>query len=362
MGDLIVLERLSITARSRDYSVNWDLNLLDRLNQLDFGRAHFLIDRKIAEIYSEKLDQLIRSNSIIFVDATESQKSILGIAPIINQLIEKRVRREDVLVGLGGGIIQDVTCFISSTLLRGVDWKFIPTTLLSQADSCIGSKSSINVGSTKNILGTFNPPSEIFICPNFLLTLSNSDLLSGVGEIIKVHIIDGKESFAKLAGDFDRLLIDSQLLLTYSQAALCIKKKYIELDEFDRGIRNIFNYGHSFGHAIESATGYAVPHGIAVAMGMDLANNIAVSRGHLLIDHYLTMHSVLYKTYNQFLDVQIPFNDFLEALMRDKKNSTSKLRLILPFNDSIDIERVEVIADDNFRLQCRLALEGLNNE
>ena len=158
-------------------------------------------------------------------------------------------------------------------------------------------RSSINLGDTKNILGTFNPPSRVFIDTNFLATLSSDDLCSGIGKIVKIHAVEGIAAFDRLASDYDRLPSDRALLLSCVRASLLIKRRFIEADEFDREIRNVLNYGHSFGHAIESATRYAIPHGIAVAMGADMANFIAARRGLLPEAHYHRMHPIIRKTY-----------------------------------------------------------------
>jgi len=248
--------------------------------------------------------------------------------------------------------VQDITCFIASTLLRGLAWRFVPTTLLAQADSCIGSKSSINLGATKNILGTFNPPQTIFIDVGFLETLDEKDIHSGVGEILKVHAIAGIAAFDRLATDFDRLFSDRAVLLKYVRAALCIKQPYIEQDEFDRGIRNNFNYGHSFGHAIESATRYAVPHGIAVTIGMDMANYIAMKRGLLPAEHFHRMHPALSRNYGEYAATPIPEDVMFSALMKDKKNTSTMLRLIFPVGADAAIQRVQVPPDKAFRAQC----------
>ena len=135
--------------------------------------------------------------------------------------------------------------FLSATLLRGINWNFIPTTLLAQADSCIGSKSSINCNGVKNILGTFTPPEKVAICPIFLSSLNKAEIHSGIGEILKVHAISGKEKFQKIKLKYDQLFKNNEELLKKIYESLLIKKKFIEIDEFDRGPRNIFNYGHS---------------------------------------------------------------------------------------------------------------------
>jgi 3-dehydroquinate synthase len=148
-------------------------------------------------------------------------------------------------------------------------------------------------------------------------------------------------------------LSDPLVLLKYIQDSLFIKKKYIEVDEYDKGVRNIFNYGHSFGHAIESATQFAIPHGIAVTIGMDMANRISSWRGSLPEIHYERMHGVLRKNYLDYIDVDIPIELLLAALKKDKKNTTESLMLILPVGEQASVEIVAVKADDEFASQCQ---------
>lgn len=350
---------LVIQSHKGPYNVTFSPDLLSDLSPLTAGQPHFLVDANVARLYAQSLGPILQHPNTQIIEATEENKSIQNIIPVIEALVERKMRRDHVLVAIGGGIIQDITCFIASTFLRGVTWRFVPTTLLAQADSCIGSKSSINLGSVKNILGTFNPPQEIFICPSLLDTLEEKDVYSGIGEIIKVHAIEGAAAFDRLAADFDALATDRSVLLSYIRSALLIKQRFIEIDEFDQGIRNIFNYGHSFGHAIESATHFGMPHGVAVAMGMDMANRIAMWRGILPEAHYRRMHGVLRATYQAFANVPIPVETMLGALMKDKKNTSTSLVLILPVGENAEIQRVHVPPDEEFRGQCARFLKEL---
>ena len=238
------------------------------------------------------------------------------------------------LIAIGGGIIQDITCFLAATLLRGIDWKFYPTTLLAQADSCIGSKSSINAGTAKNILGTFTPPREVFVSTRVLNTLDEKDVRSGVGEMLKVHAIDGVASFDRIAGDYEDLFVSPNVMMMYIRRSLEIKKGYIETDEFDRGSRNIFNYGHSFGHAIEAATDFAIPHGIGVTIGMDMANFVSGEIGFGDQGLHASRHGILKRNFAGFEKYPVPMEAFLSAISKDKKNVGSDLMLILPDRDA----------------------------
>ena len=352
MEGLHVFEQMTIQSKSGPYHVSYELEHLDNIIDMQEGITHFLVDSKVANLYKESLNSVLKNPKTLIIEAKEKNKSIENITPLIENLVKNKVRRDHVLIAIGGGIIQDITCFIASTLLRGLEWRFVPTTLLAQADSCIGSKSSINLGSFKNILGTFNPPKNIWIWPNFLKTLDKKDVQSGIGEILKVHAIEGIEAFNQVKEDFDNLILDHQLLLVYIHKALQIKKAYIEIDEFDKDVRNIFNYGHRFGHAIESATEFAIPHGVAVSIGMDMANHISVKYGLLSEKHCKRMHYVLRKNYANFRNVSIPTDKMLTALKKDKKNTDKELTLILPVGENAEIQRVTVLPDETFRNQC----------
>ncbi len=348
-----VSDALAIQSHRGEYVVHFRTGIDPQLGNLLDGSVHPIIDANVARLYCDSLRPAITHENAIIIEATESNKSIQNVIPVFEQLVAHKVRRDHTLVAIGGGIVQDICCFVASTLLRGLSWRYVPTTLLAQADSCIGSKSSINLGPIKNIIGTFNPPKDVFIQSAFLRTLEPKEIRSGIGEILKVHVIDGRKSFDRLARDFDALTTDWDLLQRYIRASLEIKKGYIEKDEFDRGVRNVFNYGHSFGHAIESATDYGVPHGIAVSIGMDMANFVAARRGILPAGHFDRMHPVLSRNYQEYADTKIPIEGMLLAMTRDKKNSGQTLGLILAAGDDASVKRMQVPMDANFKTQCR---------
>lgn len=290
---------------------------------------HLVIDARVANVYSGTLRAALAVKSVLRVEATEASKSLERFPDYVTHLLDRGLRRNHVLVAVGGGIIQDITAFLAATLLRGVPWRFYPTTLLAQADSCIGSKSSVNVGPYKNQLGTFTPPREIIISTELLASLADADLRSGLGEMIKAHIIAGWEDTRSIAADYPRLLADRPLLTRYIRRSLEIKKLAIEADEFDRDERLVMNYGHSFGHAIESATRYAIPHGIAVTIGMDVANYLSSRLGYLDRRTFDELHQLLAANYAGFERVPIPEERFFAALAKDKKNEDGGLSIVL---------------------------------
>ena len=349
-------ETIEIKSFKGPYRVRFFETVAEVIQNLPQDKKNFfLVDRRVFELYKPLLKD-IESTSVL-LDATEKTKSLDALTEVISGLLHLGLRRGDRLIAIGGGIIQDITAFLATTLYRGVNWSFVPTTLLAQADSCIGSKSSINVAGYKNLLGTFNPPEQILISPAFLKTLKHDDLQSGIGEIIKVHMIDGPASFKTVENDYPRFFTDPLVLKSYIARSLEIKKKIIEVDEFDQNGRNILNYGHSFGHAIESATDFAIPHGIAVTIGMDMANFTAFRLQRWTEADYKKFQPLLRLNSGKYYTEKVDIEKFISAIANDKKNSNQHLNLILPTAEG-QLEKTAVQNDDLFRQIC----DGYLNE
>lgn len=345
-------ETMTIQSHKGPYTVQFDEQGLERLNDAIPPGAHFIVDARVAQLYGERMGNILGHASVLLIEATEPNKSLDRFPAYVSHLVAQGLRRDHLLIAIGGGIIQDITCFLAATMLRGVKWRFYPTTLLAQCDSCIGSKSSINCGDAKNILGTFTPPNEVVIATTFLDTLDPREIRSGIGEMLKVHAIAGPGDFVRLADQYDRLFHDRQVMIDTIHRALEIKQGYIEQDEFDTGPRLVFNLGHSFGHAIEAATDFAIPHGIAVSMGMDMANWTSWHLGLCPEAHFHAGHGVLAKNYAGYHDTDVPLERFLAALAKDKKNTGSgSVTLILPDAEGRVFRGVHA-ADDNFRAIC----------
>jgi 3-dehydroquinate synthase len=351
---------LQIQSFSGVYTVHFRPRVAEAAADIPRDRPlHVIIDPRVSALHATALREILEiARSVQRVEALEDNKSLEVVPQLIKKLADAGIRRDHVLVAIGGGILQDMTCFAASILFRGMDWVFLPTTLLAQADSCIGSKSSINAAGTKNLVGNFYPPRQISIAAEFLSTLDPRDVRSGVGEMLKVHIVDGPSSCDRIAAAYDQLFNDSRIMLVFIRDSLLIKKRIIELDEFDRGPRNVMNYGHSFGHAIEAATDFCVPHGIAVTMGMDMANHVSRKMGRLDNANFSRMHSVLRKNYDGYEEAPVPLSRLFDALSRDKKNVGVDLTLILP-DARAHIEKVRVPADAAFRESCHEYLENV---
>jgi 3-dehydroquinate synthase len=292
-------------------------------------QTFIIIDNNIARIYRDKLKAVLPKGRVLVIRANEQSKSLDSCSRIIKSLISGNIRRNSVIIAIGGGVIQDVAAFISSILFRGIDWIFVPTTLLAQADSCIGGKTSINFEKYKNLIGSFNPPTKIYIDTEFLNTLPANELKSGIGEILHYYLIAGSQLANSLMIDYQRILNSATMLKSYIIGSLLIKKKVIEKDEFDKGIRNLFNYGHTFGHAIETVSDYKINHGQAVTLGMDMANYLSFRLGFLRRAKYEGMHKLLKPNIPGFHLQNSKMADYIKSLSKDKKNINRNLSWIM---------------------------------
>jgi 3-dehydroquinate synthase len=326
MEDIQLFDSISIKSSIRDYNVFFERNYFSRLTKDYLEGDLIILDSNISKLHPDIINRYPNS---ITIESNELSKSYLVIANIIDQIISKNFRRDNKLIAIGGGIIQDITAFIASVLYRGVEWIFYPTNVLSQCDSCIGSKTSINFNNYKNLLGGFYPPKHIVIDTTFLKTLNKLDIASGLGEILHYCLVSSKLDFDLFLTLSNKILQNIETINLLLQRSLLIKKEMIEIDEFDKGPRNIFNYGHSFGHALESTLDYKIPHGIAVSIGIDIANVVSNKYNYLSIakrNEYRKGCEIVYSNFN-LPDIDI--NKFVNALLRDKKNKENKLGLIL---------------------------------
>jgi len=316
------MSNFSIKSYRGNYNVSFD-NSDIKLKNTSF----VLIDSKINKLYP-KITLNLDLDKVFAIEVNEENKSLEFCQKMIEHLFEKGIKKNHKLIAIGGGTIQDITGFIASILFRGMEWSFYPTTLLAQADSCIGSKTSINFLNIKNLVGTFYPPKEIVCNTNFLKTLNKSEIKSGIGEILHYYIYDGNPKTFEIEKDYHNLLIDCSALATHIQESLKIKKEMIEKDEFDLNQRRLFNYGHTFGHAIESLSNYKIPHGQAVTLGMDLANYISYKMGFLSLDKFNLLSNVLAKNKPKF-DVTEKIDDYMTLLSKDKKSINNSIVCIL---------------------------------
>ena len=239
-----------------------DVRGIDRVEN-----TYALIDQQVLALYPT-----LKSLSTIEIPATEQAKTLETVGFVIEALRTQGAGRESHLIAIGGGVIQDVATFAASTYMRGIAWTYYPTTLLGMVDSCVGGKSSINVGQYKNIAGNFYPPEKIIINTQFCETLPPDEMIAGLCEAVKICFADTGSAFNQYLSMTNRFgLIPQNDLAAMIELSLRTKKKFIEEDEFDQGVRLLLNFGHTFGHAIEAASHFTITHGVAVGLGMLIA-------------------------------------------------------------------------------------------
>ncbi len=319
----------TVLSAVHDYNVYFVDDFTRSLQKIIQPNDMLLIDENVFHAYEKQLAPILPQVVHIVIQPSEEKKSYQSMGPILEQFIDGEFRKNNKIIAIGGGITQDIATFIAANLYRGVEWYFFPTTLLAQADSCIGGKASLNFGHYKNLLGNFYPPNEIYIDLAFIDTLPRKEIVSGLGEMTHFYFVAGADDYERMRREYRQAFYDKNVLEGLIHRSLMIKKATIEIDEFDRKERQIFNYGHSFGHAIESVTDYRVPHGIAVSHGMDIASFISVKMG--LIDETLrqSMREVLKLNWDEVSLGKIDVEVFIGALRKDKKNVGAEVRVIL---------------------------------
>jgi len=231
----------------------------------------FIADNKnIIAVCDERFADGLQKSGVktIALQADEKVKSLDAISPVITALRQANVTRDTCLLAVGGGIVQDVAAFCAAIYMRGLAWVYAPTTLLGMADSCIGGKSSINVGPYKNLVGTFNPPLRVLIDTDFVMTLSTEQIVAGLVEAAKICFCRGLDAWNAYRACLPSLAMGQEGFSRVIATSLAAKKWFIEIDEFDRKERLLLNFGHTFGHAIEGASDFRVSHGVAVGIGM----------------------------------------------------------------------------------------------
>jgi len=344
------MSQLQIQSNIHDYEVNFEENFDFFEELLTIEKRVFIIDRNVYELYSE-LFSTIKKDDLYIFDAIEENKTLESVGDMYKFLATKDAKKNITLISIGGGITQDVTGFVASTLYRGIKWIFLPTTFLAQADSCIGSKTSLNFETYKNILGGFYPPNKIYVQPEFLNTLTKKDFYSGIGEVIKFQLL--KESYPKDFVVIENLVEELKQNKNRTDGikkTMEVKIEYIKADEFDTGKRNLFNYGHCFGHALENSSHYKVPHGIAVTIGMIYANIVSLNRGLISQEVFERLNSKLFLP-NIFMKLEKEYFDkeiLLKSLKNDKKRVGKNLTIILAINDEIEAIKADDFTEVEF--------------
>jgi 3-dehydroquinate synthase len=285
--------------------------------------AIFITDANVFALHQQKFKEF----RTIVIEAGEVFKQQQTVDKIINELIELGADRKTTLIGVGGGVVTDITGYVASVYKRGVEFAFVPTTILAMGDAAIGGKNGIDVGLYKNMVGTINQPKFLLFDYSFLQTLPHEQWINGFAEIIKHACIKDSELFIDLENNtLEKYKADATLLAALIQKNVTIKTSVVVNDEFEKGERKLLNFGHTFGHAIENL--YQLPHGHAVSMGMTMAAKISEEINGFYSDDKQRLMN-LFTKYQLPIQFEFDKQKVFAVLTKDKKRDGDIMNFIL---------------------------------
>ena len=328
---------IKLSLKDQKYNIIIEKNsiLKNIQNEIKYNQKIFiLIDTKVSHLINKlKLNSNI---NIIKISCGEKIKTIEYYKKIYSKLLNLNIDRSSTIISIGGGSLGDLSGFVASTVLRGVKFVLIPTTLLSQVDSSIGGKNGINTNKGKNLIGTFLQPSKVIIDIVALKSLPTRELKSGYAEILKHSLINDKNFFLWLDKNYDKVLrLQNEFISKAIIESVKIKIQFVKNDEQERLInknsRAMLNFGHTFGHALETMNYYnkKLTHGEAISIGMAFASKISHKMKFINHKDFNFIVNHLKKVKLPYYDGRIKNNKIYDLMLNDKKNSNNKINLIL---------------------------------
>lgn len=323
------MEKITVHA-SGTYDILIDKGSLGNIGQVLKERFKpctiaILSDDKVFPLYGKNVTDALEAAGFRTVAHVipngEQSKTLDNVTAFIDCMVRSQVTRTDMVLALGGGVVGDMAGFAAAIYLRGIPYIQVPTTLLAAVDSSVGGKTAVDISAGKNLVGAFHQPALVYLDTETLNTLDPSVLRDGFAEVIKYGIILDSNLFRTVAtpGTFDLTKVIARCIE--------IKRDVVEQDEFDKGLRGLLNFGHTFGHAIEKLSGFTITHGSAVARGMIIAAKAA--RVYGFTDYTDTITKVV-KDYGFETDCPFKADELYSVILSDKKRSGADITLVLP--------------------------------
>lgn len=336
-GEMSLPKIVSVALGARSYFIWVKPGLLQHLGELYRGyrlgsRAVIITDTIVAPLYGELAADSLRKNGVetllVRVPPGEEHKSLQTVEMLYTRLLEASLDRQTTIIAVGGGVIGDVAGFVASTVLRGVPYIQIPTTLLAQVDSSVGGKTGVNHPLGKNLIGTFYQPRCVFIDPTVLKTLPERERWSGLAEVIKYGLIGDPALFERVETELEGFAQRPELLSAVIARCCAIKAQIVSADERESGLRKFLNFGHTVGHALEAASAYQMRHGEAIAWGMLVAARLSHEKTGLSTSELERMEKLFARFPKPSLG-QIALERVLELVRRDKKARDGRVQFVL---------------------------------
>lgn len=351
------MEKLFVNLGKNSYDILFSdsfANLTAALKDINAPKKLLIVtDTNVEKLYADEVNNLLcldgYDSSVYAFTAGEENKTMDTILGICGACIQNGLDRKSMIIALGGGVVGDMAGFAAAIYMRGIDFVQIPTTLLSQSDSSVGGKTGIDFMDSKNILGAFHQPRLVYINVATLKTLPNEQFVSGMGEVIKHGIIRDASFFEYLEANSDSVkALDADTLIKMDKINCGIKAAVVEQDEKENGLRAILNFGHTIGHAVESAYDFKMTHGECVGIGMIAASRIAERRAMIDADTRERIENAL-SLYGFRTRAMLPPKDkVIEFMQKDKKKIAGKLKFVLPtaigtVTQTTDVTREEIL-------------------
>ena len=335
--------KLKIKTQTQNYPIIIGSNLVSNLskiikqNSIKFNKSLLVIDKKVPKKEILKIKKSLKKKMFLhFISANEKNKNQKTLNIILTKLLKENFSRQDCLISIGGGITGDIGGFAASLFKRGMQFINIPTTLLAQVDSSIGGKTGVNTKYGKNLIGSFYQPRLVISDSNFLKTLPKREIICGYGEILKHSLIANKNFYKFINININKVLKLKSPFIEKTIFESCkIKKKVVEKDEKETGLRKVLNFGHTFAHAYEASLGYSrkLNHGEAVILGMRTALSFSLNENilnkneyNLIVNHI--KNSDLPFSVKKYFSIK-DLKKILSFMIKDKKNNSENINLVL---------------------------------
>ncbi|GMV90446.1 MAG: 3-dehydroquinate synthase [Candidatus Hydrogenedentota bacterium] len=359
------MEHLTVGLGNRSYPIYLGddaLGVLPRvLSDLSvFGTVAIVTDTNVAPLYGDRITELVRQADVdarlCTIPAGEQHKRLEQVDYLCGEFLDAGLDRSSVVLALGGGVVGDIAGYAAASYMRGIRHVQVPTTIVAQVDSSVGGKTGVNHARAKNIIGAFHQPSAVVIDLTLLKTLPERELRAGLAEVIKHGIIADAILFSYMEEQSEAVLAGTLHVLQYPVKRSCeIKSAIVSADERELGLRANLNYGHTFGHGIEAASGYKTfLHGEAISLGMIAAGTLARNLG-LVGDEFVQRQERCLVAYG--LPVrwpEIPIDQVIDAMRHDKKAQAGTLKFVVADEIGHVVQRTDVSIQ-----QARTALESL---